>query len=64
MMDFDHDGYLHPSDLICTQELIDPESDFGMEVAKLMDFALQNIMKDESGIHDRIDLFKFKGLNE
>ena len=40
LMDFDNDGYLHASDMIQTQEHIDPESDFGQEIQKLMDYSL------------------------
>ena len=32
MLDFDSDGYLHASDLVRAQELIDIESDFGQEL--------------------------------
>ena len=32
LMDFDGDGYLHASDLVRTQEVIDTESDFGQEI--------------------------------
>ena len=40
LLDFDNDGYLHASDMIQTQEHIDPESDFGEEIQKLMDYYL------------------------
>ena len=58
LMDFDDDGYLHPSDLINTQELIDPESDFGQEVEVFLTHATKTLMKGETGIHDKIDVLK------
>ena len=64
LMDFDNDGYLHPSDLLSTKELIDPESDFGEEVSMLMDYALHTLMKEEAGLHDKIDVHRYRNLNE
>ena len=50
MLDFDGDGYLHASDLVRAQELIDEISDFGQELAKLSNYYIQTLLKSRGKI--------------
>ena len=64
MLDIDGDGYLHASDLVEVQDIIDELSDFGEEVTKLSQYYLNTYLESRGKIRDaeKINIYKYKDL--
>ena len=64
MLDIDGDGYLHASDLVECQDIIDELSDFGEEVTKLSQYYLNTYLESRGKIRDaeKINIYKYKDL--
>ena len=64
MLDIDGDGYLHASDIVEVQDIIDELSDFGEEITKLSQYYLNTYLESRGKIRDaeKINIYKYKDL--